>query len=160
MKKATAPTIKEKARLAFIREKVSQAKEKSRHSYPVPGPFTVIDRARVLEHHDPEPEENSSAIDRIEHKTLSTLSKAEIAVRYARHKQQRNASHRETHLLFKKVLKNLTSLDKYEKISIGSVFPMHLDNVEYSVIYIGDFAVFPRSAGSADNHKIPGGRPK
>lgn len=59
--------------------------------------------------------------------------------------------------LFKKVLKNLTRLDKYEKISIGSVFPMHLENVEYSVIYIGDFAVFPWSAGSADSHKIPGG---
>lgn len=98
MKKANAPpNIKEKARLAFIREKVSQAKEKSRHSYPVPGPFTVIDRARVLEHHDPEPEENSSAADSVEHKTISTLSRAELAVRYARHQQQRNASHRETH---------------------------------------------------------------
>ena len=30
---------------------------------------------------------------------------------------------------------------------------MYLENVEYSVIYIGDFAVFPRNAGSADNHK-------
>ena len=60
----------------------------------------------------------------------------------------------------KKVLKNLTRLDKYEKISIGSVFPMYLENVEYSAIYIGDFAVFPRSAGSADSHEIPGGRPK
>ena len=89
--------IKEKARLAFIREKASQAKEKSRHSYPVPGPFTVIDRARVLEHHDPEPEENSSAADSVEYKTISALSRAEIAVCYARHKQQRNASHRETH---------------------------------------------------------------
>ena len=97
MKKATAPTIKEKARLAFIREKASQMKEKSRHSYPVPGVFTVIDRARVLEHHDPEPEENSSAADSVEHKTISTLSRAELAVRYARHKQQRNASHSETH---------------------------------------------------------------
>lgn len=74
--------------------------------------------------------------------------------------QKENASHRETHFLFKKVLKNLTNLDKYEKISIGSVFPMHLENVEYSVIYIGDFAVFPWSAGSADNHKKPGGHPK
>lgn len=55
--------------------------------------------------------------------------------------------------MFKKVLKNLTSSDKHEKISIGSVFPMYLENVEYSVIYIGDFAVFPRNAGSADNHK-------
>ena len=62
--------------------------------------------------------------------------------------------------MFKKVLKNLTSLDKYEKISIGSVSPMYLENVEYSVIYIGDFAVFPWSAGSADNHEIPGGRSK
>ena len=97
MKKATAPpTVKEKARLAFIREKASQAKEKSRRKYSVPGPFTVIDEARVIEHHDPEPEENSSAIDRIDHKTISTLSRAEIAVRYARHQQQRNASHRET----------------------------------------------------------------
>ena len=35
MKKANAPpTIKEKARLVFIREKASQMKEKSRHSYP------------------------------------------------------------------------------------------------------------------------------
>lgn len=98
MKKANAPpTIKEKARLAFIREKASQMKDKSRHSYPVPGPFAVIDSARVLEHHDPEQEENSSAADSIEHKTLFTLSRAEMAVRYARHKQQRNASHRETH---------------------------------------------------------------
>lgn len=88
--------IKEKARLVFIREKASQAKEKSRRKYSVPGPFTVIDEARVIEHHDPEPEENSSAIDRIDHKTISTLSRAEIAVRYARHQQQRNASHRET----------------------------------------------------------------
>lgn len=97
MKKANAPpTVKEKARLVFIREKASQAKEKSRHKHLVPGPFTVIDGARALEHYDPEPKENSSAIDRIEHKTLSTLSRAEMAVRYARHQQQRNASHRET----------------------------------------------------------------
>ena len=89
--------IKEKARLVFIREKASQAKEKSRHKHLVPGPFTVIDGARGIEHHDPEPEENSSAIDRIDHKTISTLSRAEMAVRYARHQQQRNASHRETH---------------------------------------------------------------
>lgn len=88
--------IKEKARLAFIREKASQAKEKSRHKHLVPGPFTVIDGARGIEHHDPEPEENSSAIDSIEYKTISTLSRAEMAVRYARHQQQRNASHRET----------------------------------------------------------------
>lgn len=98
MKKANAPpTIKEKARLAFIREKASQRKEKSRHKYSVPGPFTVIDGARAIEHHDPEPEENSSAADSVEHKTISTLSRAELAVRYARHQQQRNASHRETH---------------------------------------------------------------
>ena len=89
--------IKEKARLAFIREKASQMKEKSRHKYSVPGPFTVIDGARAIEHHDPEPEENSSAADSVEHKTISTLSRAELAVRYARHQQQRNASHRETH---------------------------------------------------------------
>lgn len=89
--------IKEKARLVFIREKASQAKEKSRHKHLVPGPFTVIDGARGIERHDPEPEENSSAIDRIDHKTISTLSRAEMAVRYARHQQQRNASHRETH---------------------------------------------------------------
>ena len=98
MKKAnTPPTIKEKARLAFIREKASQMKEKSRHKYSVPGPFTDIDSARVIERNDPEPEENSCAADRVEHKTISTLSRAEIAVRYARHKQRRNASHRETH---------------------------------------------------------------
>ena len=97
MKKANAPpTVKEKARLAFIREKASQVKDKSRHKYSVPGPFMFIDGARVIEHHDPEPEENSSAIDRIDHKTISTLSRAEMAVRYARHQQQRNASHRET----------------------------------------------------------------
>lgn len=88
--------IMEKARLVFIREKASQMKEKSRHKHLVPGPFTVIDGARALEHHDPEPEENSSAIDRIDHKTISTLSRAEMAVRYARQQQQRNASHRET----------------------------------------------------------------
>lgn len=98
MKKANAPpTIKGKARLAFIREKASQMKEKPRHKHSVPGIFTAIDGARVIEHHDPEPEENSSAADRIEHKTISTLSRAELAVRYARHQQQRNASHRETH---------------------------------------------------------------
>ena len=98
MKKANVPPIiKEKVRLAFIREKASQMKDKSRHKYSVPGIFTVIDGARALEHNDPEPEENSSAIDRIEHKTISTLSKAEMAVRYARHQRQRNASHRETH---------------------------------------------------------------
>lgn len=98
MKKANAPpTIKEKARLAFIRKKASQMKDKSRHKYSVPGPFTVIDGARALEHYDPEPEENSCAADSLEYKTLSTLRRAEIAVHYARHKQQRNASHRETH---------------------------------------------------------------
>ena len=98
MKKANAPpTVKEKARLVFIREKASQAKEKSRHKHLVPGPFTVIDGARVIAHYDPEPEENSSAADSLEHKTISTLSRAEITVRYARHQQQRNASHRETH---------------------------------------------------------------
>lgn len=97
IKKATAPTVKEKARLAFIREKASQMKDKSRHKYSVPGPFTVIDGARALVHYDPEPEESNSAADSVEHKAISTLSKAEIAVRYARHKQQRNASHRETH---------------------------------------------------------------
>lgn len=89
--------IKEKARLAFIREKASQAKEKSRHKYSVPGPFTVIDSARALEHYDPEPEENSCAADSLEYKTISTLSRAEIAVLCAKHQQQRNASHRETH---------------------------------------------------------------
>ena len=89
--------VKEKARLVFIREKASQMKEKSRHKHLVPGPFTVIDGARVIEHHDPEPEENSSAADSLEHKTISTLSRAEITVRYARQQQQRNASHRETH---------------------------------------------------------------
>lgn len=89
--------IKEKARLAFIREKVSQMKEKSRHKYSVPGSFTVIDSARALEHYDPEPEENSSAADSVEHKTISTLSRAEIAVLCAKHQQQRNVSHRETH---------------------------------------------------------------
>lgn len=68
MKKANAPpTAKEKARLAFIREKVSQMKEQSRHKYSMPGIFTVIDGARALEHHDPEPEENSSAADSVEH---------------------------------------------------------------------------------------------
>ena len=97
MKKATAPTIKEKARLAFIREKASQMKEKSRHKHSVPRPFTVIDGARALEHYDPEQEENSSAADSVEHKIISTMSRAEIAVHYARHQQQRNASHRETH---------------------------------------------------------------
>lgn len=98
MKKANAPpTIKEKARLAFIRGKANQMKDKSRHKHPVPGPFTAIDRARALEHYDPEPEENSSATDRIEYKTISTLSRAEITVRYTRHQQKRNESHRETH---------------------------------------------------------------
>lgn len=98
MKKANVPpTIKEKARLAFIREKASQMKEKSRHKHSVPGPFTVIDGARALEHYDPESEESSSAADSLEYKTISTLSRAEMAVRYARHQQQRNASHRETH---------------------------------------------------------------
>ena len=57
-----------------------------------------------------------------------------------------NAFHRETHYFLKKVLKNLTRLDKYEKISIGSVFPMYLENVEYSVLYIGNLAVFPYNA--------------
>lgn len=37
----------------------------------------------------------------------------------------------------------MTRIKIYEKISIGSVFPMYLENVEYSVIYIGDLAVFP-----------------
>lgn len=98
MKKASAPpTIKEKARLAFIREKASQMKDKSRHKHPVPGPFMVIESARAIEHYDPEPEENSSAADSIEHKIISTLSRAEMTVRYTRHQQKRNASHRETH---------------------------------------------------------------
>ena len=98
MKKANAPpTIKEKARLAFIREKASQMKEKSRRKHSVPGVFTVIDGARALEHHDPEQEESNSAADSVEHKTISTLSRAEIAVLCAKHQQQRNVSHRETH---------------------------------------------------------------
>ena len=89
--------IKEKGRLDFIRENASQMKEKSRHKYSVPGPFTAIDGARALEHYDPEPEENSSAADSVEHKIISTLSRAEMTVRYTRHQQKRNASHRETH---------------------------------------------------------------
>lgn len=89
--------IKEKARLAFIREKASQMKDKSRHKYSVPEPFTAIDGARVIEHHDPEQEESNSAADSVEHKIISTMSRAEIAIHYARHQQQRNASHRETH---------------------------------------------------------------
>ena len=98
MKKANAPpTITEKARLAFIREQASPMKEKSRHKHSVPGIFTVIDGARALEHHDPEQEESNSAADSVEHKIISTMSRAEIAVHYARHQQQRNASHRETH---------------------------------------------------------------
>lgn len=49
MKKANAPpTVKEKARLVFIREKASQAKEKSRHKHLVPGPFTLNDGIPVL----------------------------------------------------------------------------------------------------------------
>ena len=40
---------------------------------------------------------------------------------------------------------NLTRFDKNEKIMIGSVFPMNLENVEYPVIYIGDLAVNSRS---------------
>ena len=40
----------------------------------------------------------------------------------------------------------MTRIKIYEKISIGSVFPMYLENVEYSVIYIGDLAVFPYNA--------------
>ena len=40
----------------------------------------------------------------------------------------------------------MTRINIYEKISIGSVFPMYLENVEYSVIYIGDLAVFPYNA--------------
>ena len=45
----------------------------------------------------------------------------------------------------KKSSENLTSFDNNEKIMIGSVFPMYLENVEYSVIYIGDLAVISRS---------------
>lgn len=40
----------------------------------------------------------------------------------------------------------MTRINIYEKIRIGSVFPMYLENVEYSVIYIGDLAVFPYNA--------------
>ncbi len=40
----------------------------------------------------------------------------------------------------------MTRIKIYEKISIGSVFLMYLENVEYSVIYIGDLAVFPYNA--------------
>ena len=40
---------------------------------------------------------------------------------------------------------NLTRFDTNEKIMIGRVFPMYLENVEYSVIYIGDLAVISRS---------------
>ena len=40
---------------------------------------------------------------------------------------------------------NLTRFDNNEKITIGSVFPMYLENVEYPVIYIGDLAVNSRS---------------
>ena len=37
--------------------------------------------------------------------------------------------------------KNLTNIVENEKIIIGSVFPMYLENVEYSVIYKSDLAV-------------------
>ena len=41
--------------------------------------------------------------------------------------------------LWKTELKNLTDFDTNGKITIGSEYPMYLENVEYSVIYNGAF---------------------
>lgn len=46
---------------------------------------------------------------------------------------------------FKNCSENLTRFDENEKIMIGSVFPMYLENVEYPVIYKDDSAVNSRS---------------
>lgn len=81
-------TVKEKARYTFIREKVNQMQEKSRHKYSVPGTFTVIDRARDMKQYDSDPEESSSATDRIEGAAISAASRAERAIRYARSKKR------------------------------------------------------------------------
>lgn len=90
-------TVKEKARYAFIREKANQIQEKSRHNYSVPGTFTVIDRARDMKQYGSDPEESSSATDRIEGAAISAASRVERAVRYAKRKKRiKNTFHGET----------------------------------------------------------------
>lgn len=81
-------TVKEKARYAFIREKTNQMQEKSRHRYTVPGTFTVMDKTKRMEQHSSDPEESSSATDRIEGAAISAASRAERAIRYARSKKR------------------------------------------------------------------------
>ena len=44
----------------------------------------------------------------------------------------------------------MTRIDKNEKIMIGSVFPMYLENVEYPVIYKVDMAVISRSGNGRE----------
>ena len=50
----------------------------------------------------------------------------------------------------KKCSEKLTRIDKNEKIMIGSVFPMYLENVEYPVIYKVDLAVISRSGNGRE----------
>lgn len=89
--------VKEKARYAFIREKTNQMQEKARHRYTVPGAFTVIDRARDMKQYGSDPEESSSATDRIEGAAISAASRVERAVRYAKRKKRiKNTFHGET----------------------------------------------------------------
>lgn len=93
MKKAKdPPTIKEKARYTFIREKTKQLQKISRRRYPVPGYFMALDAVQRMELNDPDPEE-STTTDSIE----SGASRVEKAVLYAQRARQRNAFHRETH---------------------------------------------------------------
>lgn len=93
MKKAKEPpTIKEKSRYTFIREKTKQLQKISRHRYPVPGYFMARDAVQRMEPDDPDFEE-STATDSIE----GGASRAEKAVLYAHRARRRNAFHRETH---------------------------------------------------------------
>lgn len=89
--------IKEKARYMFIREKANQLQAKSRHTPAMPGAFTVLDRAKRLEQHEPDTEESSATTDSIERAGITAAGSVELAVRQARRARQKNAFHGETH---------------------------------------------------------------
>lgn len=77
--------LKEKARYAFIRERTKQLKERPRHTFDVPGHFTV---------QEPGQEEESSAADQVQR---AAEYAAHSTLLYAKRQHRRNTFHRETY---------------------------------------------------------------
>lgn len=84
------PTVKEKARHAFIRQRARERQKKSRHRNYAPGYFATIDTIQRMEQYGAGTEESGSAAGSIEYAGKSAYRVGMVLGR-------RNASHRETH---------------------------------------------------------------